>query len=122
MHPEFVELLMQERAQFKDRKKPTYFEHREVSVRHWRDMHRTLIAEGRFRNIPVEQITDVIGDLLYGAMFTNYFVGPRKSVDEQTYDILDIVFHGILSDSERRREKGREATGTGSEPLSGDGR
>src|SRR5436305_13476115 len=28
-HPEFVELLMQERAQFKDRKKPTYFLHRE---------------------------------------------------------------------------------------------
>src|SRR5262245_31569887 len=26
-HPEFVELLIQERAQFKDRKKPTYFEH-----------------------------------------------------------------------------------------------
>src|SRR5262245_17427889 len=25
-HPEFVELLMQERAQFKDRKKPTYFQ------------------------------------------------------------------------------------------------
>src|SRR5205823_6342001 len=24
-HPEFVELLLQERAQFKDRKKPTYF-------------------------------------------------------------------------------------------------
>src|SRR5437773_3128535 len=30
-HPEFVELIMQERAQFKDRKKPTYFVHRERS-------------------------------------------------------------------------------------------
>src|SRR5262249_40990933 len=34
-HPEFVELLVQERAQFKDRKKPTYFEHREAHVRRW---------------------------------------------------------------------------------------
>ena len=31
-HPEYVELLIQERAQFKDRKRPTYFEHREVNV------------------------------------------------------------------------------------------
>src|SRR5262245_27573540 len=34
-HPEFVELLMQERAQFKDRKKPTYFEHREANIERW---------------------------------------------------------------------------------------
>src|SRR5438105_5551232 len=32
-HPEFVELLIQERAQFKNRKKPTYFLHREANVR-----------------------------------------------------------------------------------------
>ena len=35
--PEFVELLIQERAQFKDRKRPTYFEHREANVERWRD-------------------------------------------------------------------------------------
>src|SRR6185369_2200900 len=29
--PEHVELLMQERAEFRDRKKPTYFEHREAN-------------------------------------------------------------------------------------------
>jgi AcrR family transcriptional regulator len=104
-HPEFVELLIQERAQFKDRQKPTYFEHREASVQRWRELHRGLIAAGRFRDIPVERISDVIGDLLYGTMFTNYFTGPRQSVEAQTRDILDIVLHGILSDSERQRER-----------------
>ena len=39
-HPEFVELLIQERAQFKDRKKPTYFEHREANAARWRAMYR----------------------------------------------------------------------------------
>jgi AcrR family transcriptional regulator len=34
-HPYFVELLIQERAHFKDRKKPTYFEHRETYVERW---------------------------------------------------------------------------------------
>src|SRR5919201_25077 len=50
-HPEFVELLMQERAQFKDRKKPTYFEHREASLERWRARYRALIAAGRVREM-----------------------------------------------------------------------
>jgi AcrR family transcriptional regulator len=108
-HPEFVELLMQERAQFKDRKKPTYFVHRENNVQRWREMYRELIAVGRIRDVPVERITDVISNLLYGTMFTNYFVGQQKSVETQAQDILDIVFHGILTDSERTNRAGTGA-------------
>jgi AcrR family transcriptional regulator len=104
-HPEFVELLIQERAQFKDRKKPTYFEHRERRIGRWREVFRRLIAAGRVRPIAVERITEVISNLVYGTMFTNYFAGPSKSYEAQTQDILDIVFRGILSDSERPRRK-----------------
>lgn len=104
-NPDFVELLVQERAQFKDRKKPTYFQHREANIERWRDFYRGLIGDGRIRDMPVERITDVMGDLVYGTMFTNYFTGQRKPSDEQARDILDIVFHGILSDNERQRLK-----------------
>jgi len=107
-HPEFVELLMQERAQFKDRKKPTFFVHREARVEQWRAHYRRLIAEGRVRDMPVERITDVMSDLVYGTMFTNYFTGQRKPFEAQAQDILDVVFHGILSDAERRCQKNKE--------------
>jgi hypothetical protein len=107
-HPEFVELLMQERAQFKDRKKPTYFEHREARVEQWRALYRTLIAEGRVRNMPVERISNVLSDLVYGTMFTNYFTGQRKPSAAQAQDILDVVFHGILTDAERLRRADKE--------------
>jgi AcrR family transcriptional regulator len=106
-HSEFVELLMQERAQFKDRKKPTYFQHREARVVQWQALYRALIAEGRIRDMPVERITDVMSDLVYGTMFTNYFTGQRKPFEAQAQDILDVVFHGILSDAERQRFKGK---------------
>jgi AcrR family transcriptional regulator len=102
-HPELAELLIQERAQFKDRKQQTYFAHQEAGIEPWRDLWRGLIARGRVRDVPVERITDVLCDLVYGTMFTNYFAGRHKSLDEQTRDILDIVFHGILSEAERRR-------------------
>jgi AcrR family transcriptional regulator len=102
-NPELVELLIQERAHFKDRKKPTYLIHKDVNVERWRVLYRALIAQGRVRDMPVERITDVISDLLYGTMFTNFFAGQLKPSQEQARDILDVVFCGILSESERRR-------------------
>ncbi len=102
-HPEYVELLIQERAQFKDRKKPTYFVHRETNIKRWQELYRSLIEAGRIRDMPVERITDVIGNLLYGTIFTNYFTGEHPSVDKQTRDILDIVYRGIFSDAERKK-------------------
>jgi AcrR family transcriptional regulator len=107
-HPQYVELLIQERAQFKDREKPTFLEHRDANVARWREFYRKLIGEGRVRDIPVERITDVVSNLLYGAMFTNYFAGRRGPVEDQVHDILDIVFHGILSEPERKRRNGQK--------------
>ena len=92
----FVELIIQERANFKDRKRPTYFEHRERNVERWRQLYRDLIAEGRVREMPVEQITDVISGAIYGTMFINYFTGQAKPSDVQAQEIVDVVFRGYL--------------------------
>ncbi len=100
--PELVELLIQERAEFRDREKSVYFEHRDARIGPWRGQLQDLIAAGRLRDAPVERIVDVVGDLLYGTMFTNHFAGRHKPHEAQAADILDIVFRGILSDSERR--------------------
>lgn len=100
-HLEYAELLVQERAVFRDRKKSTYFEHRDADAGPWPDLFRGLIEAGRVRDVPVERIIGVLSDLVYGTMFSNYFAGSSKPHEEQARDILDIVFHGILSDEER---------------------
>lgn len=96
-HPEVVELLIQERAHFRDRKQPTYFQHRDASLGPWKELFRGLIKQGVVRRIPVERITNVISDLLYGTMFTNYFAGRKKSLASQCEDVLDILFRGLLA-------------------------
>jgi len=107
-HPEFAELLIQERALFRDRKQPTYIEHREKNLGRWQQLYQSLIEAGRVRPMPVFRITSVISDLVYGTMFTNHIAGRQKALREQADDIVDIVFCGILSDSERRhREENR---------------
>jgi AcrR family transcriptional regulator len=110
--PERVELLIQERAHFKNRPKPTMIQHREVNVERWRALYRELIAQGRVREMPVDRISDVIGDLLYGTIFTNYIAGPRKSLDAQAEDMIDVVFSGILSAAERKRQDKSRPGGT----------
>ena len=100
-HPELVELFIQERAEFKGRRKPAYFEHRDAARGPWRQMIADLIAAGRIRAMPVERVIDVLGDLLYGTMFTNYFAGRDKHYREQARDVLDVVFNGILTESGR---------------------
>ena len=102
-HPKFVELLILERALFKDRTSPTYFVHRERNKLRWHDLYRVLIAEGRLRAMPVERISTVFMDLAYGTIFTNHFTGRCQSVEAQARDIIDVVFRGILGDSERAR-------------------
>jgi AcrR family transcriptional regulator len=96
-HPEYVELLIQERAAFRDRKKPTYFAHREANIERWRELYRGLIAAGIVRDIPVDRITDTLSGLVYGTMFSNFFLRTEKAAQKQADDIIDIVFNGILT-------------------------
>ena len=88
---------------FRDRKKPTYFEHREANIVRWRDLFAGLIADGRVREMSVEQITNAFSNLGYGTMFTNFFAGRQKSLQVQAQEIVDVVFHGILTECERSR-------------------
>ena len=99
--PHFAELLIQERAQFRDRKKHTYFEYRDANLGPWRELIGQSIASGQLRDVPVDRVVSNLGNLMYGTMFTNRIAGRRQTIDQQWRDILDIVFHGILSEAYR---------------------
>ncbi|MGD0389400.1 MAG: TetR/AcrR family transcriptional regulator [Tepidisphaeraceae bacterium] len=101
-NPELVELFIQERAAFKGRRPPIYFLHRASRRGPAREHLAGLLAEGRIRSIPLDRIIDVLGDVLYGTMFTNHFAGRKKPFQAQAEDVLDVVFNGILSDKERK--------------------
>jgi AcrR family transcriptional regulator len=103
---ELVELFIQERAEFKDRKQPVYFEQQDASCGPWDDLICKLIAEGRLRHMPLNELRDVTGDLLYGTIFANHFARRSTPPRAQAEQILDLVFHGILTDRERKRRKG----------------
>lgn len=100
-HPNVVELLIQERAEFRDREKPTFRVHREKNIGPWHELLNQLMDDGRVRRMPAELITGVISDALYGKIFTTYFNSKKRTFQSQINEVLMIVFAGILSDSER---------------------
>jgi hypothetical protein len=91
----FVELLIQERAQFKDRASPTYFVHRETRVERRLELYLPPIAKGRDRAMPVGRITDVASAAVCGAMPLQDFGGRSETFAASAEDILDVPFHGI---------------------------
>lgn len=99
--PELVELFIQERAAFRDRRLPTYFAERETHAEERRRYLRGLVDTGRFRPLEPERIMNVIGDLLYGTVFANHLAGRKVPCDAQSEQILDVLFRGLLSDAER---------------------
>jgi AcrR family transcriptional regulator len=108
-HPEVVELFLQERAVFRGRRRPTYFLHRDANLAPWHILLRGLMDLGKIRAMPVARISDVFNAALYGAIFTNYFEGKRRPPDRQAREIIDVIFHGILS-----RKAGVQGTRGGS--------
>ncbi len=109
-YPEVVELLIQERAEFRDREKHSYFLYCETRRDKWHEAFRNLVLKDIARDIPVERMFDIISNLLYGTMFTNFFSGDAHSLQQQAEDILDVFFNGILKVRSWEKETTRAPT------------
>lgn len=102
--PDMVELFVQERATFRDRHPPLYFARQsDGTCDRTDDFVVGLIRRGVLRPLQLEHVREVLSDLLYGTVMANAFSGRPVSAARQADEILDIVFHGILSESERHR-------------------
>jgi AcrR family transcriptional regulator len=106
-HSEILELVIQERAHFRDRTTPTFFGPRtDERAQRWRERMLKLTEQGIVRDLPVEQIIDTVGKFLYGAVFVNYFGRHDKTLSQQGDQIVDALFYGILAP----RKDGCDAT------------
>lgn len=96
-HPEYIELLIQERADFKDRNIPSYREYCQTQHKRRGGKFQLLIDQGVFRPFPVDRVLEIVGDLLYGTIFTNHFAGRTPNLEQQAADIMDLLLNGLLA-------------------------
>lgn len=101
--PEMAELFIQERAAFRDRRKPLYFTTNGDCADRDLKFITYFIQAGLFRDVDPKRMMDVFGDLLFGTILSNHLAGRRVRPSDQAKAILDLMFHGLLSESERKR-------------------
>jgi len=100
---ELVELFVQERSEFKDRPKPSYYVYKGKNVEPWHEIFRQLMKEGRVREMDADSVFDFLMDAMYGTIFMHYFARREKPLSERTEDVLKILFTGVLTEAEQRR-------------------
>jgi AcrR family transcriptional regulator len=103
LNPQYLELLIQERSEFRNRREPTYLKHSDANCKKWDALSEHLYETGRLRKIPDRQFETTINNMLYGTLFTNYFARRNMTFEEQTKDVVDVIFFGVLSDAERAK-------------------
>lgn len=100
-HPELLELIIQERAEFRNRKEPTFVQYRARNIGVWQKLIEDLMDSGRVRRMPVARVTNVISCSLYGALFTHYY-NRQQPLASAADEIIDITFHGFLTHDDRQ--------------------
>lgn len=94
-HPELVELFIQERAVFKNRKISTFERYQNANVKPRNERLRLEMAAGRIRKMPLRRVHETLSTLLYGVVFTRYYTGQGSTFESLAEDIIDIFLHGI---------------------------
>jgi AcrR family transcriptional regulator len=96
-HSEIVELLIEERALFRDRRPSLFFEYDESRRSEWASRLQAMIDAGVIRDIPVREIQDTLSRFVFGAMFFNYFEGNRRPLADESQVMFDVLFQGLLT-------------------------
>ncbi|HOW66874.1 MAG TPA: TetR/AcrR family transcriptional regulator [Candidatus Paceibacterota bacterium] len=98
-HPEAVELIVQERAVFRETTTPTHrLRHAEGQQEVEKELRRG-IERGELRPIEVHATFEVFGDLLFGCIFNSYVTGKPGSLVARVQHAMDIFFEGIIGDA-----------------------
>ena len=95
--PKIVELLIEERALFRDRRPSLFFEHDEHRRCEWASRLQAMIDAGIIRDLPVPEIQDTLSRFVFGAMFFNYFEGNRRPLVDDSQPMFDVLFNGLLA-------------------------
>lgn len=97
--PEVVELFVQERAEFPDRTKPTYFLYEDSDGADWIRTYEELVSSGRARAVDPREAFRTFADLLYGTVLSQHLAARPGRLARRAETIFDLLLHGLLGGS-----------------------
>ena len=96
LHPEAVEIMIQERAGFREQVFPTHLMHRAETRSEFEGFLQAAMDAGELRKIDVAHVTNAFADLLYGSVVTGCLEGAKGSLLQRVDHAVDIFLNGLL--------------------------
>jgi AcrR family transcriptional regulator len=107
-HSDLVELLMQERSQFRHRQSHSYIRHWLSNSPSWRARIEEGMASGRCRHMDADQLIDTLSALCYGTIFISSFSNKRINSESTSKFLSELLHFGVFTEQERAaRSNGR---------------
>ncbi len=95
-HPQAVEIMIQERAQFRESVFPTHLMHREETRGGVDEIVAQAIKSGEFRQVDAADVTTAYADLLYGCVVNGCLDGSKSKLVKRVQTSVDIFLAGLV--------------------------
>ena len=99
LHPESVEMMLQERAHFREQVFPTHLMYRTETRQGLEEMLREVMERGELRQVDVAQAYNAYADLLFGSLVSGCLEGATGSLLHRIEHAVDMFLHGLVQDS-----------------------
>jgi AcrR family transcriptional regulator len=101
-HPEAVELIVQERALFREALTPTHLLRRAEGRQGVEDELRRGVECGELRPVDVHATYEAFGDLLFGSVINGVLASEKDSLVRRVGQAVELFLNGIVQDKSRR--------------------
>lgn len=96
-HPEAVEIMIQERAAFRNQVFPTHLMYRAENREEFERFLQAAVDRGDLKPIPLSDLSEAFGDLLYGTVVNGCLEGSRGNLLERMERRMKIFFEGVVA-------------------------
>ena len=97
-NPELVEILIQERAEFRDSVPATHLVYREKNREMFEQLLQRGIEAGELRPIDASQTIDAFANFLYGTVVCGCIAGSAGQLRRMAEHAVEIFLRGVLAD------------------------
>lgn len=95
-HPQTVEIMIQERAEFRDSVFPTHLMFRAETRGGFDELLRMAMAQGELRTVDVKEASNAIGDLIFGSVVNGCLEGGKGRLVERVDHAVGLLLDGLV--------------------------
>ena len=96
-NPQTIEIMIQERAEFRETIYPTHLLHRAETRSGVDELIAAAVQTGEFRKLDAHMVTDAFADLLFGSVVNGCLEGARTKLVERVSQAMDVFLYGLAA-------------------------